>query len=181
MIDSFCWPLRWCPQFARPRWGCEHQWGLLHRGEDTSRGPQAPVLWWGGLSGQRPQSSAPSCMLRGAEDLCADLHSQAAQQLQQVDGEIVKNITQQVFFTEVFFPQCFWWILFLGASQVQAAKVVGSVFSPRSPSYCSRVSRSWRSGCCHRDLSSLRDFAYHQGSFIVVVLLLLLLFFLEPY
>lgn len=68
-------------------------------------------------------------------------------------------------------------ILFLGASQVQTAKVVGSVFSPWSPSYHSRVSRSRRSCCCHGDLSSLQDFSYHQGSFIIDVQLLLLLFF----
>lgn len=73
---------RW--QFARPRWGGEHQRGFLHCGSDPACRSQTSVFWRGGLSGRERRRSASSVMLRGAEDFGGDLHSQTAQQLSQV-------------------------------------------------------------------------------------------------
>lgn len=73
---------RW--QFAWPWRGGEHQRGFLHCGSDPASRSQTSVFWRGGLSGGERRRSASSVVLRGAEDVGGDLHSQTAQQLSQV-------------------------------------------------------------------------------------------------
>lgn len=64
------------------------------------------------------------------------------------------------------FPEGF---LVFGGPQVQTAKVVGSVFSPRSPSDYRRISESRWSGRWRGNLFSLGNFSYNQGIFIVIL------------
>lgn len=59
--------------------------------------------------------------------------------------------------------------LIFGGPQVQTDKVVGSVFSPRSPSNYRRISESRRSGHCPGNHSSLGNFSDNQGIFIVIL------------
>lgn len=80
----FCSSLRQCWQFARPGRCGKHQRGFLHCGSDPASRSQTSVFWRGGLPWGWRRRSASAVLLRGAEDLGRDLHSQAAQQLSQV-------------------------------------------------------------------------------------------------
>lgn len=117
---------RW--QFAWPRWGGEHQRGFLHCGSDPVSRSQTSVFWRGGLSGGEHRRSASSVVLRGAEDVGGDLHSQTAQQLSQV---LKRKSSQMMCWRRC--PKFFSLTVVIWSSGLNYSSGGRSLFSPVSP------------------------------------------------